>query len=109
MCSTKAPRPLHAGGEMRDSLRRTMDIAAIVIARRTSMPVERAGALTPLTVRTAEAGPPAGTPIPVTCDVTLVILPVIVACMWMGTLQDAPAPRVTCSSVQPLPVNTAAP
>lgn len=60
-------------------------------------------------LRTAEAGPPAGMPVPVTADVVFVIGPDNVACISIGTLQDAPAPRVTLDNAQPLPVNTALP
>src|SRR5689334_16904285 len=82
--------------------------AAIVIARATSIHPERAG-MTVNALRMAEAGPPGGTPVPVTCEVVFVIWPGIVACMSIGTLQDAPAPRVTLLSDQPLPLKTALP
>ena len=87
-------------------------MAAIISIKRTSIHSERTGAPTggvASTLRVAEAGPPGGTPVPVTCEVVFVIAPVIVACMSMGTLQDAPAPSVTLLSAQPVPVNIALP
>src|SRR5262249_38289198 len=60
-------------------------------------------------LRMAEAGPPGGTPVPVTCDVVFMIGPEIVACMSMGTSHDAPAPKVTLFNDQPLPLKTALP
>src|SRR4029079_10269771 len=66
---------------------------AIVIAKTMSIHPERVGpscGTAAVTMRVAEAGPPGGTPVPVTCEVVFVIGPMIVACMNMGTLQDAP-------------------
>lgn len=87
---------------------------AIIITKQISIQSESAGAGVAgagaaTTLSVAEAGPPAGTPVPVTCEVVFVIGPVIVACMSIGTLQDAPAPSVTLPNDHPLPVNTALP
>src|ERR1051326_8843591 len=60
-------------------------------------------------LRMADAVLLAGTPVPVTCEVVFVIWPGVVACMRIGTLQEAPAPRVTLLSDQPLPLKTALP
>src|SRR5262249_14145866 len=65
--------------------------------------------LAPMTLRVADAGPPGGTPVPITCEVVLVIEPVMVACSSWGTLQDAPAPRVTLFKAKPEPLKTAEP
>ena len=48
--------------------------AAIVIVKTISIHPERVGAGTAaVTLRMAEAGPPGGTPVPVTCEVVFVI------------------------------------
>ena len=84
--------------------------AAIVIAKTMSIHPERVGVATAaVALRMAEAGPPGGTPVPVTCEVVFTIWPAIVACMSIGTLQDAPAPRVTLLKAQPAPVKAALP
>src|ERR1041385_6914776 len=100
-------RPLKAQSLHR--LIRITAIAAMVMARAISIHPESVGTVNADTLRMAEAGPPDGTPVPVTCEVVFVIWPGIVACMMMGTLHDAPAPRVTLLSVQPLPLKAALP
>ena len=70
---------------------------------------ESVGICAVATVSVAEAGPPAVTPVPVTDEVVLRMEPGIVACMSIGTLQEAPAPNVTLESAHPEPVNTALP
>src|SRR5262249_27084005 len=87
----------------------TIEVAAMVMARTISIHPERVGTPAADALRVAEAGPPGGTPVPVTCEVVFVIWPGIVACMRMGTLQDWPAPSVTLLSDQPLPLKTALP
>lgn len=83
-------------------------MAAIVKASAINIHRERVGTIRDA-LRVAEAGPPGGTPFPVTCEVVFVIWPGIVACMSTGTLQDAPAPRETLLSAQPLPMKSALP
>jgi hypothetical protein len=58
-------------------------------------------------LRVADAGPPGGVEAEVTCEVVLMIGPAMVACMCMGTLQDAPAARVTFAKAQPEALNKA--
>jgi len=83
---------------------------AIVIAKTMSIHPERVGVATAVVaLRVAEAGPPGGTPVPVTSEVVFTIWPGIVACMSIGTLQDPPAARVTPPNAQPLPVKSALP
>src|ERR1043165_1798975 len=83
--------------------------AAMVTASAISIHPESVGTPAVDTLSVAEVGPPAGTPVPVTCDVKFVICPGIVACMMIGTLHDAFAPRVTLLKDQPLPLKVALP
>ena len=81
----------------------------MVAASRRSIDCDNVGPRGITAFSVADAGPPAGTPVPATCEVVFTIMPAIVARMIIGTLHDAPAESVTELNEKPLPLKVALP